>query len=96
VLDARTTTNAVIVGNTITANPSAGSAHGIWAQSANNITIAGNTITTSAPGLKYAIIGNNFTVFAAGSTGNVAVGGTCFFLPGPPAGSVGFSTINCP
>lgn len=96
-LDARTTTNAVIVGNTITANPSALGASGIWAQSANNITIADNTITTTVtPSVdKYAISGNEWTVFAAGSTGNVAVGGTCAFSAAP-TGSVGFSTISCP
>lgn len=97
VLDAMTTTNAVIVGNTITANPSGGAAMGIRTESASNITIAGNTIaTTVTPGVKYAITGNQWTAFAAGSTGNVAVGGTCIFIGGAPAGAVGFSTINCP
>lgn len=98
-LDARTTTNAVIVGNNITANPSAFGASGIYAQSANNITIADNTITTTVtPSVsKYAIAGNNFTVFnTAGSTGNVAVGGTCSITGGAPTGSVSFSTISCP
>ena len=96
VLDALTATNMVIVGNTITANPSAGTAIGIRTESANNITIADNTIaTTVTPANKYAITGNNFTVFAAGSTGNVAVGGTCNFA-GAPTGSVGFSSISCP
>ena len=96
-LDALTTTNAVIAGNTITANPSAGGAKGIRTESANNITIADNTIaTTVTPGTKYAITGNQWTLFAGGSTGNVAVGGTCIFVGGAPAGSVGFSTISCP
>jgi hypothetical protein len=95
-LDAVTTTDAVIVGNTITANPSAFGAVGIRTDSATNITIADNTITTVTPSNKYAITGNNFTVFAAGSTGNVAVGGTCLFSGGAPTGSVGFSTISCP
>lgn len=98
VLDAQTTTNAVIVGNTITATPSALAALGIRTESANNITIADNTITTTVtPSVsKRAITGNQWTVFAAGSTGNVAVGGTCIFIGGAPAGSVGFSAINCP
>lgn len=96
-LDAQSTTNAVISGNTITANPSAGVAIGIRTESANNITIADNTIaTTVTPGVKYAITGNQWTVFGAGSTGNAAVGGTCIFVGGAPTGSVGFSTITCP
>lgn len=96
-LDAMTATNAVIVGNTLTANPSGGPAIGIRTESANNISISGNTIATSVtPGVKYAITGNNFTVFAAGSTGNVAVGGTCIFVGGAPTGTAGFSTITCP
>jgi hypothetical protein len=97
-LDANAAVNAVIVGNTITANPSAAAAIGIRAAAANNITIADNTIATeiTPSASKYAIAGTNTTVFAAGSTGNVAVGGTCLFVGGAPTGSAGFSTITCP
>lgn len=96
-LDMRTTTNASVVGNTITAtSPSAG-AIGIYAQSANNLTVAGNTfISSTSSASRYAIAGNNATSFAGGSSGNVSIGGTCSFSGGAPAGSVGFSTISCP
>jgi hypothetical protein len=96
-VDAMATTNAVISGNTITATSTTGGANGIYAHSANNITIAGNTfesVTTSVS--KNVIAGNNFTVFSADSTGNVAISGACFFTGGAPTGSVGFSTISCP
>lgn len=98
-LDAMSTTNAIIAGNTITANPTGAVAMGIRTESANNITIADNTITTTVtPGNKYTITGNNFTVFnTADSTGNVAVGGTCIFIGGAPTGSVGYANgTTCP
>lgn len=96
-LDARSTTNAVISGNTITATSTTAGANGIYAQSANNLTIAGNTLESATTSVsKNVIAGNNFTVFSADSTGNVAISGACFFTGGAPTGSVGFSTISCP
>lgn len=96
-LDIRMTSNASVVGNTITAiSPSSG-ANGIYAQSANNLTVAGNTfISSTSSSARYAIAGNNFTSFASGSSGNVSIGGTCSFSGGTPSGSVGFSSISCP
>lgn len=86
--------NAVVTGNTISATSSAGGATGIRTSSAANIKISGNTITATGV-TSYVVSGNNFTSFAAGSTGNVAGNGICIF-GGAPTGSVGFSTISCP
>lgn len=96
-IDARGT-NLVIRGNTITANATTFGASGIYAQGANNITVAGNTfesITTNVS--KYAVAGDNTTsINSAASTGNVSISGTCAFSLGAPTGSIGFTTITCP
>lgn len=96
-LDMRMTTNASVIGNTITATSPAFGAIGIYAQSANNLTVRDNHfISSTGSPYGYAISGNNFTSFASGSTGNVSTGGTCSFTGGSPSGSVGFSNISCP
>ncbi|MGD9788677.1 MAG: inverse autotransporter beta domain-containing protein [Sulfuricellaceae bacterium] len=92
VIDARTTNNMILSGNTITSTATGGI--GIQADSAVNITIAGNTFGTAS--LPSGIHGNMWTSFNAASTGNVANGTNCAFLPGAPVGSVGFDTITCP
>lgn len=95
VVDLMSSTNAVVTGNNIVATASTGAALAIRTESASNILIAGNTLSaTGAP--SYVVTGNQFTSFAANSSGNVAVNGTCIFSGGAPAGSVGFSTITCP
>lgn len=96
-LDAVSSTNMVVSGNTIAATSSGGaSGIGIRTQSANNLTIVGNTFNMTGA-IQYVVAGNNFTVFnTAASTGNVTNSGTCIFIGGAPTGSVGFSTISCP
>lgn len=92
VIDARTTNNMILSGNTISSTSAGGV--GVQADSAVNITIAGNTFGTAS--LPFGIHGNQWTSFNAASTGNVANGTNCVFLPGAPVGSVGFDTITCP
>ncbi len=93
VIDARTTNNMILSGNTITSISAGGV--GIQADSASNITIAGNTFGTAS--LPFGIHGNQWTSFNAVSTGNVANGTNCGFAPGSPVGSVGFTNgTTCP
>lgn len=97
-IDALSSTNMVVSGNTISAKASGGSSSlGIRAEGANNITIAGNTFDM-AGALQYVITGNNTTVFnTAASIGNVTNSGTCIFIGGAPTGTVGFTGgMTCP
>lgn len=97
-VDLVSSTNAVVTGNTISATSSGAgvSAIGIRVAAANNAKVADNTITATGA-VSYVVAGSNTTSFAAGSTGNVAVHGVCFFSPSAPAtSSVGFNNISCP
>ncbi|WP_168735336.1 inverse autotransporter beta domain-containing protein [Pseudothauera rhizosphaerae] len=100
-VDARRTTDTVIRGNTITAQGGTGAgiaimADGVSAGAATvNLTVADNTIDAVGGFSGNAVFGNAFTGFAAGSTGNTAIHGTCTFT-GTPSGAVGFTNISCP
>ena len=95
-VDALSSVNLVVSGNTIAATSSgAPSAIGIRALGANNLSIVGNTFNMSGT-TQYVVAGSNTTVFnTAASTGNATNSGSCYFV-GAPTGSVGFSTITCP
>lgn len=97
-LELRSTYNAVVTGNTVTAAAPAAGAITVQADSAANLTFSGNTLfanTTTA--FQYVISINPWTSFASGSTGNVAMNGTCYTSigPAPGSGSVGFTNIAC-
>ena len=95
-VDALSSVNLAISGNTITATSSGvGAAIGIRALGANNLTVSGNTFNMSGT-TQYVVAGSNTTVFnTAASTSNATNSGSCYFV-GAPTGSVGFSTITCP
>jgi len=95
-VDLRSTNNAVITGNTVAASSTSAGVVALLADSAANATVSGNTLEATTAGLRYVLSGNQWTSFASGSTGNVALGAGCQFLGGGPAsGSVGFTNISC-
>lgn len=97
--DLRNTNNAVFTGNTVTASAPAATAIAVQADSAANLTFSGNTLSANtATAFHYVIAINPWTSFASGSTGNVALNGTCYTSigPAPGSGSVGFTNISCP
>lgn len=96
-VDLRSTNNAVFTGNTVTASaPAAAGAIAVQVDSAANLTFSGNTLSANtANAYHYVIVGNNWTSFASGSTGNVALSGACLFTPSSGSGSVGFTNISC-
>lgn len=98
-VDLRNTNNAVVTGNTVTAAAPAAVAIAVQADSAANLTFSGNTLSANtATAFHYVIAINPWTSFASGSTGNVAMNGTCHTSigPSPGSGSVGFTNISCP
>jgi len=97
-LNLRSTYNAVVTGNTVTAAAPAAGAITVQADSAANLTFSGNTLfANTATAFQYVIAINPWTSFASGSTGNVAMNGTCYTSigPAPGSGSVGFTNIAC-
>ncbi|MEG2817690.1 MAG: inverse autotransporter beta domain-containing protein [Comamonas sp.] len=100
-VDLRTTSNAVFTGNTVTAStPASAGAITVQADSAANLTFSGNTLSANTANVfQHVIAINHWTSFASGSTGNVALNGSCHFDtnsgPAPGSGSVGFTNIAC-
>lgn len=96
-MDLRSTNNAVVTDNTVSASSTAAGVVTLLADSAANITVRGNTLGATTTGLRYVLSGNQWTGFASGSTGNVAINAGCQFLGGGPAGTetISFTNISC-